>query len=107
MDAQTLRNELKERFPNEAFTVRTGASAGASYITATLRKAKKPVYESGVQTHTLSLYGFDDEVTSGRYNNGRRLTPYGWDLLSQVSEILRPLKLRSTFVDLCVDIKEG
>ena len=106
MAANTLRSELKTRFPKEVFTVRTGASAGASYITVTLRNPKQPVYEAGSGYHTLSIYGFDDAVVSGRYNNGRRLTVYGWNLLAQVAEFIRPLAQHSVFVTLAVDIKE-
>lgn len=106
MDTNTLRSELKTRFPKEVFTVRTGASAGASYITVTLRNPKQPVYEAGSGYHALSIYGFDDAVVSGRYNNGRRLTVYGWNLLAQVAEFIRPLAQHSVFVTLAVDIKE-
>lgn len=108
MDANTLRNEIKSRFPKNEFTVRTGSSAGANYITVTLRKPHKPVYENdGACSHSLSIYGFDDDVTSGRYNNGRRLTTYGWKLLSEVAGLIRPLAGSNTFVTLCVEIKEG
>lgn len=105
MDTQTLKETLKRNYPKAQFTVRNGASAGASYITVTLRKCFLPVFENGSTWHTLSIYGFDDAVTSGRYNNGKQLTYYGWELLAKVADLIRPLAGPSTFVTLNVDIK--
>ncbi len=106
MDTQALKDALKANFPGSTFTVRKGASAGASYITVTLRKSFVPVFENGAKRHTLSIYGFDDAVTSGRYNNGQRLTYAGWNLLAQVADWIRPLAGPTTFVTLNVDLQE-